>query len=86
MDDSEYYKLMNRTSRAVIMPAIKKTSEKLKKAQVDSSDQRGVASGTKSNAATRSNISTSSASNFSFTSLELRQGRADAEMLMEKKS
>lgn len=92
MDDSEYYKLMNRTSRAVIMPAIKKSSEKLKKSQVDSSDQMGATTGTKSsvdpksNAATRSNISTSSASNFSFTSLELRQGRADAEMLMEKKS
>ncbi len=98
MDDSEYYKLMNRTSRAVIMPAIKKSSEKLKKGNVDSGEQRGLATGAKSNAVTgsdsntvskanpaiSSSLATSSVTSFSFTSLELRQGRADAEMLMEK--
>ena len=72
MDDKEYYSLMNRSSSWALQQALKKkkTDSQKKKLQT--------------NVASTSSI-TSTSSTESYKSLEARQGRADAEMLMEKK-
>ena len=72
MDDKEYYSLMNRSSSWALQQALKKkkTDSPKKKLQT--------------HAASTSSI-TSTSSTESYKTLEARQGRADAEMLMEKK-
>ena len=72
MDDKEYYSLMNRSSSWALQQALKKkkTDSQKKKLQT--------------HAASTSSI-TSTSSTESYKTLEARQGRADAEMLMEKK-
>ena len=72
MDDKEYYSLMNRTSRFVINSALKKVQEKKGKADAKGG---GKSAGAQVNAQESQ----------SYNSLELIQGKADAEMLMEKR-
>ena len=72
MDDKEYYTLMNRSSSWALQQA-------LKKKKTDSQKKT-----TQANSASSSTIN-STLSTESYKTLEARQGRADAEMLMEKK-
>ncbi|MBO4858087.1 MAG: hypothetical protein J5527_06195 [Treponema sp.] len=72
MDDKEYYSLMNRSSSWALQQALKKQNSDSQKKKLQT------------NASSTSSI-TSTQSTESYKSLEARQGRADAEMLMEKK-
>ena len=69
MDDKEYYSLMNRTSRFVINSALKKVQEKKGKADASGKGADQVKSQQED----------------SYKALESRQGKADAEMLLEKR-
>ena len=70
MDDKEYYSLMNRSSSWALQQALKKNNNSKK------------ASAKKGSSTVNSAISAANAT--SYTTLEARQGKADAEMLMEK--
>ena len=70
MDDKEYYSLMNRTSRFVINNTLNNIKKK-------SSSDKDNKSGTEQ-------VNTQNQD--SYKNLETRQGKADAEMLMEKKN
>ena len=69
MDDKEYYSLMNRTSRFVINNALKKVQKKKGKADASGKGADQVKSQQED----------------SYKALESRQGKADAEMLLEKR-
>ena len=70
MDDKEYYSLMNRSSSWALQQAIKKTRRQNKNPDEPLSQNQ-----TKLPTGTQT-----------YTSLELRQGSADAQMLMEKQN
>ena len=72
MDDKEYYSLMNRSSSWALQQALKKKSSDSQKKSVRAN-----------NASASKDAST--LANDNYKTLEARQGRADAEMLMEKK-
>ncbi|MCR4734049.1 MAG: hypothetical protein K5829_03470 [Treponema sp.] len=72
MDDKEYYSLMNRSSSWALQQALKKKNSASKK--TFSANQNISAD---NECKLPDNAQT-------FASLELRQGKADAEMLMEK--
>ena len=72
MDDKEYYSLMNRSSSWALQQALKKKNSDSQKKKLQSNA-----------ASTSTNTSNPSIENYK--TLEARQGRADAEMLMEKK-
>ena len=69
MDDKEYYSLMNRSSSWALQQTLKAKAEK-------KNQQNKNKSGTQNLISTQENTS--------YKTLEARQGRADAEMLMEK--
>ena len=71
MDDREYYSLMNRSSSWALQQALKKKNASSKKSTGKDASKTLNETKLPDNAQT-------------FTSLELRQGKADAEMLMEK--
>jgi hypothetical protein len=76
MDDKEYYSLMNRTSSWALQQALKKKNASSKNV---SAKGKNTANPSEKNQILYDNAQ-------SYTSLELRQGRADAEMLIEKNS
>lgn len=70
MDDKEYYTLMNRSSSWALQQAIKKTRRQNKNPDEPLSQNQ-------------THLPTGTQT---YTSLELRQGSADAQMLMEKQT
>ena len=80
MEDKEYYSLMNRSSSWALQQALKKKSSDSQKKNA----QSNIASAA-TNTSTNKSSNASTLATESYKTLEARQGRADAEMLMEKK-
>ena len=80
MDDKEYYSLMNRSSSWALQQALKKKSSDSQKKSAQANTASASTNASKNKSSNASTLTTES-----YKTLEARQGRADAEMLMEKK-